>query len=135
MSESGQDWARRGAAAAEDAALATFAAGGALLLWDAGAGRPGFANAAGQALLGGKTAEIVVPNQARQRLDTLAGGLASMAGIRLERLRLTSGFAALPVTCGCKLLSGPDGQTVLAVVVSAAELRRLGIALPQSSEP
>lgn len=135
MSESGQDWARRGAAAAEDAALATFAAGGALLLWDAGAGRPGFANSAGQALLGGKTAEIVVPNQARQRLDALAGGLASMAGIRLERLRLTSGFAALPVTCGCKLLSCPDGQTVLAVVVSAAELRRLGIAIPQSSEP
>jgi len=135
MSESGEDWTRRGAVAAEDAALASFAAGGALLLWDAAAGRPGFANNAGWALLGGKAADAAIPNQARQRLDALAGGLASTAGIRLERLRLTSGFAALPVTCGCKLLSYPDGQTVLAIAISAAELRRLGITIPPKVEP
>ncbi|QEL23215.1 PAS domain S-box protein [Bosea sp. F3-2] len=134
MSESGEDWTRRGAVAAEDASLASFAAGGALLLWDATAGRPGFANDAGWALLGGKAADAAIPNQARQRLDALAGGLASTAGIRLERLRLTSGFAALPVTCGCKLLSYPDGQTLLAVAISAAELRRLGIAIPPKAE-
>ena len=135
MSESGQDWARRGTAAAEDAALASFAAGGALLLWDTASGRPGFANDAGWALLGGKTADAAIPNQARQRFGALAGGLASTAGIRLERLRLTSGFAALPVTCGCKLLSCPDGQTVLAIAISAAELRRLGITVPKPAAP
>lgn len=134
MSESGEDWARRGVAAAEDAALASFAAGGALLLWDATAGRPGFANDAGWALLGGKGADAAVPNQARQRLDALAGGLASAAGIRLERLRLTSGFAAIPLTCGCKLLPCPDGQTVLAIAIPAAELRRLGITIPPKAE-
>jgi len=134
MSEAEQDWARLGAMAAEDAALASFAAGGALLLWDAATGRPGFANAAGWALLGGQAAGASLPNQARQRLDALAGGMASTAGIRLERLRLTSGFAALPVTCGCKLLSSADVQTVLAIAVSAAELRRLGIAIPRAIE-
>lgn len=135
MSEAGEDWARKGAVAMEDAALASFAAGGALLLWDAAAGRPGFANVAGQALLGGDAAETKLPNQARQRLDALAGGLASTAGIRLERLRLTSGFAALPITCGCKLLSYPDGQTILAIAVPTAELRRLGIAVPREPMP
>lgn len=134
MSESGEDWTRRGVAAAEDAALASFAAGGALLLWDAAVGRPGFANDAGWALLGGKAADAI-PNQARRRLDALAGGLASAAGIRLERLRLTSGFAAIPVTCGCKLLPCPDGQTVLAIAIPAAELRRLGITIPPKAEP
>ncbi|CAH1654334.1 Cell-division control histidine kinase PdhS [Hyphomicrobiales bacterium] len=134
MSEAGQDWAQRGAVAAEDAALASFAAGGALLLWDATTGRPGFANAAGHALFGGQATETELPKQARQRLDALAGGLASPAGIRLERLRLTSGFTAQPVTCGCKLLPGPGGKAILAIAVSAAELRRLGIAIPRESD-
>lgn len=136
MSEAGQDWARRGAAAAEDAALASFAAGGALLLWDPVNGRPGFLNAAGQALLGQDEARISLPAQARQRLDALAGGLASTAGIRLERLRLAPGFAAVPVTCGCKLLALPDGGTVLAIAIPAAELRRLGITpAPETAQP
>ncbi len=130
MDEAGHDWARRGAVAIADAGLTAFAAGGALLLWDAAAGRPGFANAAGRALLGDDAAEARLPAQATQRLDALAGGLASTAGIRLERLRLTSGFSAVPITCGCKLLALPEGGTVLAIAVSAAELRRLGIAIP-----
>ncbi len=135
MDETGQDWARRGAAAIADAALTGFAAGGALLLWNAETGRPGFANAAGRALLGSDAIDVRLPAQAQQRLDALAGGLASTSGIRLERLRLTSGFAAVPVTCGCKLLALPEGGTVLAVAVSAAELRRLGIAIPPAAEP
>jgi len=134
MSEAGHNWARRGAVATEDAALTAFASGGALLLWDATAGRPGFANAAGQALLGGDAAEASLPAQARQRLDALAGGLASTGGIRLERLRLTAGFAALPVTCGCKLLALPDGEIVLAIAIAATELRRLGIVVPPATE-
>lgn len=135
MSDAGQNWTQRGAEVAEDAALASFAAGGALLLWDPAHGRPGFLNAAGRALLGQDEARISLPTQARQRLDALAGGLASTAGIRLERLRLAPGFAALPVTCGCKLLALPSGDTVLAVAIPAAELRRLGITPPPEAAP
>jgi PAS domain S-box-containing protein len=130
MSEAGQDWARLGAAAAEDASLASFAAGGALLLWDQEAQRPGFANAAGHALLGGTAGATALPAPTRQRFALLAGGLASRQGVRLERLRLTSGFAATLVTCGCKLVTDGEGEPVLAIAVQAAELRRLGIVVP-----
>ncbi|PTM38962.1 ATP-binding protein [Bosea sp. 124] len=130
MSEAGQDWARLGAAAARDANLAAFAAGGALLLWDHGAERAGFANAAGHALLGGDAGSAALPAATRQRFALLAGGLASREGVRLERLRLTSGFAATLVTCGCKLIANGDGESVLAIAVQAAELRRLGVVVP-----
>lgn len=141
MSEAGQDWARLGAAAADDASLASFAAGGALLLWDRQAERPGFANAAGRALLGvpallgGDVGGSPLPAPTRQRLALLAGGLASRQGVRLERLRLTSGFAATLVTCGCKLVSDGEAEPVLAIAVQAAELRRLGIVVPAAPEP
>ena len=46
MSEAGEDWAKWSVAAAEDAVLASFAAGGALLLWDPAAEKPHFVNAA-----------------------------------------------------------------------------------------
>jgi PAS domain S-box-containing protein len=135
MSEAGQDWARLGAAAADDASLASFAAGGALLLWDRQAERPGFANAAGQALLGGDAGASPLPAATRQRFALLAGGLASRQGVRLERLRLTSGFAATLVTCGCKLIADGEAEPVLAIAVQAAELRRLGIVVPAAPEP
>ena len=131
MSEAGQDWARLGAAAAQDAALASFAAGGALLLWDGASGRPGYANAAGRAMLGGDASGANLPAQTRQRFGLLASGLASRDGVRLERLRLTSGFAAIPVTCGCKLLVQDGGEPVLAIAIQASELRRLGITIPE----
>ncbi|MFA6966990.1 ATP-binding protein [Bosea sp. (in: a-proteobacteria)] len=130
MSEAGQDWARRGAAAGQDASIASFAAGGALLLWDRDAQRPGFANAAGHALLGGDAAAANLPAPTRQRFTLLAGGLASRDGVRLERLRLTAGFSATVVTCGCKLVAQSDGEPVLAIAVQASELRRLGIVIP-----
>lgn len=130
MSEAGQDWARWGVAAGEDPALTAFAAGGALILWDAAAERPGFINPAGQALLGAAPPAVSLPAPTRQRLFLLAGGLASTAGIRLERLRLTASFAAFPVTCGCKLLTLADAGTVLAIAIPASELRRLGVAVP-----
>ena len=133
MSEAGQDWAQRGAAAAQDASLASFAAGGALLLWDHQAQRLGFANAAGHALLGGNADAAVLPAPTRQRFALLAGGLASRDGVRLERLRLISGFAATIVTYGCKLLTDGDGELVLAIAVQAAELRRLGIVVPPAA--
>ncbi|MGQ3285122.1 MAG: hypothetical protein ACT6VC_18415, partial [Bosea sp. (in: a-proteobacteria)] len=129
MSEAGQDWARLGATAAQDATLASYAAGGALLLWDRDAGQPGFTNAAARALLAGTGA---LPATTRQRLSLLAGGLASPDRLRLERLRLTAGFAAALVTCGCKLVTAADGTPILAIAVPAAEFRRLGIALPQA---
>ncbi|KRE17964.1 hypothetical protein ASE63_01880 [Bosea sp. Root381] len=135
MSGAGQDWARQGAAAAKDESLASFAAGGVLLLWDRQAGRVGFANAAGHALLGGDAASFSLPAATRQRLTLLAGGLASRSGVRLERLRLTPGFAATLVTCGCKLIElgegeSASGESVLAIAVQSAELRRLGIVIP-----
>ncbi len=130
MSEAGEDWATWSMAAAEDAALAAFATGGALLLWDPAAEKPHFANAAAQALLGGQAS---LPAATRQRLNLLAGGMASANGIRLERLRLTASFAAVPVTCGSKLVSLPDGRSVLAIAVQASELRRLGVAVPQAA--
>ncbi|MDR6871344.1 PAS domain S-box-containing protein [Bosea sp. BE125] len=130
MSEAGQDWARLGAAAAQDAGLVSFANGGAVLLWDAEAGRPGFANAGARALLGGDGLSANLPAPTRQRLALLAGGLAPRDGIRLERLRLTSGFSATMITCGCRLLTGPDGGEVLAIAIPANEMRRLGVAVP-----
>ena len=124
MSEADRNWARLGAAATRDANLASFAADGALLLWDLAAGQPGYANAAAQALLANAGS---LPAATRQRLSLLAGGLASRQGVRLERLRLTSGFSATLVTCGCKLVTQEDGESVLAIAVQASELRRLGI--------
>jgi PAS domain S-box-containing protein len=131
MSEAGEDWAKWSVAAAEDAALASFAAGGALLLWDPATEKPHFVNAAAEALLGGQAS---LPAPTRQRLNMLAGGLASANGIRLERLRLTASFAAVPVTCGSKLVSLADGCTALAIAVQASELRRLGITVPQAAQ-
>jgi PAS domain S-box-containing protein len=128
MSEAGQDWTRLGASAAQDATLASYAAGGALLLWDRDAAQPGFTNAAARALLAGAGS---MPATTRQRLSLLADGLASLDRLRLERLRLTAGFSAMLVTCGCKLVAAADGTPILAIAVPAAEFRRLGIALPQ----
>jgi len=130
MSEAGEDWAKWSVAAAEDAALASFAAGGALLLWDPATEQPHLVNAAAQALLGGQAS---LPAPTRQRLNLLAGGMASANGIRLERLRLTASFAAMPVTCGSKLVSLPDGRSVLAIAVQASELRRLGVTVPKAT--
>ena len=130
MNEAGEDWAKWSVAAAEDAALAAFAAGGALLLWDPATEQPYLVNAAAQALLGGQTN---LPAPTRQRLNLLAGGLASVNGIRLERLRLTASFAAVPVTCGSKLVSLADGRSALALAVQASELRRLGVSVPQTA--
>jgi PAS domain S-box-containing protein len=132
MSEAGRDWAGLGTAAAADESLAAFAADGALLLWDREADRPGHANAAAQALL---ATSGNLPAATRQRLALLAGGLASRQGVRLERLRLTSGFAATLVTCGCKLLDGDAAGPVLALAIQAAELRRLGITPPPPAAP
>lgn len=132
MSEAGRDWAGLEATAAADGSLAAFAADGALLLWDREADRPGHANAAAQALL---ATSGNLPAATRQRLSLLADGLASRQGVRLERLRLTSGFAATLVTCGCKLLDGDAAGPVLALAIQASELRRLGITPPPPAAP
>lgn len=133
MSEAGQDWARWGAAAEEDPALRACAAGGALLLWNAATEQVGYANAAGEALLGGAVAQATLPVPTIRRLNLLAQGAASNMGLRLERLRLTPSFSALALTCGCKLVTAPEADNILAIAVSAAELRRLGIRVPASA--
>jgi PAS domain S-box-containing protein len=135
MSEAGQDWAGLGATAARDAGLASAAAGGALLLWDAETGRPGFADAGARALLGADALSANLPAATRQRLTLLAGGLAPRDGVRLERLRLTAGFSASMITCGCKLLETETGGFVLVIAIPATEMRRLGIVVPVTAEP
>lgn len=130
MSEAGQDWAALGAAAMKEAGNASFTTGGALLLWDRATERPGFADAGARALLGADAVSATFPGQTRLRLNLLADGLAPRDGIRMERLRLTAGFAATLITCGCKLLTLDGGAPVLALTVPAAELRRLGVTLP-----
>ena len=93
MSEAGQDWAQAGAAAERNPALSTFAAGGALLLWDRDAGEPGFANAAGHALLGGDSdgpepagADAPAAHAARRR-PRIARGLPAGAAAADLRFR------------------------------------------------
>jgi PAS domain S-box-containing protein len=125
MSEAEQKWTILGAEAAKDAALAPYAVDGALLLWDQDAARPGFANPAAHALLAQARGGLPLPT--RERLKLLAAGLAPRDGLRLERLRLTPGFTATLVTCGCKLLAVGDEPPVLAVAIAASELRRLGV--------
>ncbi len=129
MSESGRDWNGLAGALAQDPALAGFAGQGALLLWPAGADAPAFANAGGRALLDSFGGAARLPAATRERLRLLAGGLASPTALRLERLRLGASLAGL-VTCGCKRVETGSGP-VLAIGVTASELRRLGIVIPQ----
>lgn len=133
MTEIGQDWTQAGAAAAQDAALAPFAADGALILWDRDNARPGYANAAAQALLGRGWDSASLPLATRDRLKLLANGLASQDNLRLERLRLKPGFTAALVTCGCKLVAIGSEEPVLAITIAAADLRRLGVAVPAAA--
>ncbi|MBM6581147.1 PAS domain S-box protein [Microvirga sp. BT689] len=51
--------------------------------------------------------------RARDRIRTLAGGLAPREGIRVERLRLDPARPWLPVACACRLASLENGETVL----------------------
>ena len=128
MNQAGPDWQHLAQAAKTDAALAALARGGALLLWDRAAERPGHVDRGALALFGGSwlgKSGSSLPDAARRRLNALADGLAPSESVRLERLRLTQGFAATPLTCACKLVDG-----VLALVVPADELRRAGIAVP-----
>ncbi len=133
MSEPGQDWAMQGTDAAKDAALAPFIADGALMLWDQKTSRVGFVNAGAEALLGQHADGTSLPTPTRNRLALLAGGLAPRDHLRLERLRLTPGFTATLVTCGCKLVTGPEGEQILAIAVAPSELRRLGITVPPAA--
>lgn len=130
MSESGRDWNDLAGALAQDPALASFAGEGALLLWPADGDEPGFANAGGQALLNAFGGAAKLPAATRERLRLLAGGLASPNGLRLERLRLGAALTGL-VTCACKLVKTEAGS-VLALGVTASDLRRLGITVPQA---
>lgn len=106
-----------------DPTLATALGAGALALWDAQAGRAAKADAALTAL----TREGIVPQATRARLGQLAGGLASLAAPRLERLRLTQGFNAALATCVVKRIAVPDGPDLLALIVPQGELRRLAL--------
>ncbi|CAN7284748.1 ATP-binding protein [Bosea sp. LjRoot90] len=132
MSESVQDWNGLADVLAQDPALAEFASKGALLLWPADGDAPAFTNAGGRALLDAFGGAAKLPAATRERLRLLAGGLASRNGLRLERLRLGAALTGL-VTCACKLVETGAGPA-LALGVSASDLRRLGITVPQEEQ-
>lgn len=106
--------------------MAPFAAGGALLLWSLDGQRLLHANPAGRALLSRGPATL--PAAVQERLRLLGSGLASSDAVRLERLRLGTGLSGL-VTCACKLIESPAGRA-LALGITGAELRRLGVSIP-----
>ncbi len=126
MSESEQDWTALGSALTLDGTLAPFASGGALLLWSLDGQQLLHANPAGKALLTRGPASL--PAATQERLRLLGSGLASAQTLRLERLRLGTGLSGM-VTCACQLVEGPAGQ-VLALGITGAELRRLGVSIP-----
>lgn len=127
MNQAGPDWQHLAQAAKTDAALAALARGGALLLWDRATERPGHIDPGARTLLGRTGSNLT--EAARRRLNALADGLAPRESIRLERLRLTNGFAATPLTCACKLV-----EDVLVLIVRAEELRRIGITVPMENQ-
>ncbi|MEN5083576.1 ATP-binding protein [Bosea sp. TWI1241] len=131
MSGSEQHWTELWQAAAKDAALAPFVAGGALLLC-AEDGTLLHADAAGKALLRGES-EPALPAMVAQRLRVLAAGAATPGTLRLERLRFGSALQGL-TTCACKLVEGPAGRAI-ALAINAAELRRAGVRLPVQDAP
>jgi PAS domain S-box-containing protein len=126
MSGSEQDWTTLGSALALDGAMAPFAAGGALLLWSLDGQQLLHANPAGRALLSRGPATL--PAAVQERLRLLGSGLASNDTVRLERLRFGTGLSGL-VTCASKLVETPAGR-VLALGITGAELRRLGVSIP-----
>lgn len=134
MNEAGQHGTQWREAVAQDAALAAFASDGALLVWDAEGDRVAYGNTGARALLGPQLDAERMPLATRRRLSALAQGLAPRDGLRLERLRLTAGFAASLMTCGCKLLS-QDPRPILALGIPAAELARAGVAVPEEPAP
>src|SRR5690606_26887402 len=76
---------------------------------------------------------VSLPTPTRLRLAALAGGLAPRDHVRLERLRLTTGFSANLVTCVVKMVTPASGEPVLAIAVPATEMRRLGISVPAAA--
>ncbi|WP_066468251.1 PAS domain-containing sensor histidine kinase [Bosea sp. WAO] len=131
MSGSEQDWTALGSAVTLDGGMAPFVAGGALLLWSLDGQQLLHANSAGKALLARGPASLPAAVQARLRL--LGSGLASPDTLRLERLGLGTGLSGM-VTCACKLIESPAGLT-LALGITGAELRRIGISIPAEAPP
>ncbi len=131
MSGSEQDWTTLGSALALDGALAPFAAEGALLVWSLDGQKLLHANPAGRALLSRGPASL--PAAVQERLRLLGSGLATADTVRLERLRLGTGLSGL-VTCACKLIENPAGRA-LALGITGAELRRIGVSVPAEAPP
>jgi PAS domain S-box-containing protein len=99
---------------ARDPAFAGFATpDAALLIWDAGANRLLGASPVAEHLRGAfsdRTGRLDPHLPARARLRALGAGLAPVAGLRLERLRLDG--LSPPVTCACRRVM-LDGEAVL----------------------
>jgi PAS domain S-box-containing protein len=104
--------------------LSSFVGDDAALIVMAGDGREVVhANAAGEAMVSAGFAP-----QTAKRLVTLAGGLAPLGGVRLERLDMSSPDGVTQVTCACRRLRLADGAVVLLVAAQAAPTRAGAVA-------
>lgn len=106
---------------AGDPAFASFVGPSAgILIWDAAAETLLWASSSAQALrsaIADPSGRIYRPLGAHERLRTLAGGLAPLHGMRLEKLRLDPALLAPPVTCACRLALLESGATVLVTAI------------------
>jgi PAS domain S-box-containing protein len=102
-----------------DAGLAPFLRqDAAVMLLDKLGANPVNGNAAGLAL-----AKRGFAPQTAARLARLAGGLAPLGGVRLERLELPLAAGPVILTCACRRLMGADGDlTLLVAAQGVAEL-------------
>jgi PAS domain S-box-containing protein len=82
--------------------------------------------------VGGGLANALAPS-ARAQVATLAGGLAPLEGLRLERLRFAAGLRSELITCACRrvaLAAGGHGLVAVAAGPLPARLRTTRIAEP-----
>jgi PAS domain S-box-containing protein len=108
----------------DEPALAPFALNGALVLWSADGASILHADAAGRALLAEPLAQ-----DGLDRLRALAAAIAPSAGVRLERVALIDGQAAL--TTACRIVTTPEGDKALLTLFRPARAR--AVAAPTAS--
>jgi hypothetical protein len=108
----------------DEPALAPFALNGALVVWSADGTSILHADDAGRALLSQTLGE-----EGLDRLRALAAAIAPSAGVRLERIALIEGQAAL--TTACRIIPALAGGHALLTLFRPARNR----AMPTDAQP
>ncbi|MEE1657350.1 ATP-binding protein [Microvirga sp. CF3062] len=70
----------------------------------------------------------------RERIKSLAGGLAPRGGVRMERLRLDPARPWLPVACACRLAALDNGEAVLVTAFTGSVNRAGRPRAPQAAD-